>query len=92
MLFCESGASCLAPVRGGYELLVDIAIDHLETHVGRIQLTISDLVTEIVTDHLAVRRWFNTPFWQAAKRGRRSLRRDYVDQSLQIRIHRWLSD
>jgi hypothetical protein len=49
-----------APVRGGNGLLGDIAIDYLETHFGRRQLPISDLVIEIVTDHPAVRRWFNT--------------------------------
>jgi AraC-like DNA-binding protein len=41
-----------APVSGGNELLCDIAIDYLETHFGRKQLPVADLVAEIVADHL----------------------------------------
>jgi AraC-like DNA-binding protein len=41
-----------APVSGGNELLRDIAIDYLETHFGHKQLPVSDLVMEIVADHL----------------------------------------
>jgi AraC-like DNA-binding protein len=40
------------PVSGGNELLRDIAIDYLETHFGNKQLPVSDLVAEIVADHL----------------------------------------
>jgi AraC-like DNA-binding protein len=42
----------LAPVSGGNELLRDIAIDYLETHFGHKQLPVTDLVAEIVADHL----------------------------------------
>jgi AraC-like DNA-binding protein len=42
----------LAPVSGGSELLRDIAIDYLETHFGHKQLPVSDLVAEVVADHL----------------------------------------
>jgi AraC-like DNA-binding protein len=42
------------PVRGGNELLRDIAIDYLETHFGHKDLPVSDLVAEIVADHLGV--------------------------------------
>jgi AraC-like DNA-binding protein len=42
-----------APVRGGNEVLRDIAIDYLETHFGHKQLPVSELVTEIIADHLA---------------------------------------
>jgi AraC-like DNA-binding protein len=41
-----------APVTGGNELLRDIAIDYLDTHFGRKQLPVADLVAEIVADHL----------------------------------------
>ena len=41
-----------APVSGGKELLRDIAIDYLETHFGHRQLPVSELVAEIVADHL----------------------------------------
>jgi AraC-like DNA-binding protein len=47
----------LAPVSGGNDLLRDIAIDYLETHFGRKGLPVSDLVAEIVVDHLG----FDTP-------------------------------
>jgi AraC-like DNA-binding protein len=42
-----------APVSGGSELIRDIAIDYLETHFGHKQLPLSELVAEIVADHLA---------------------------------------
>jgi len=42
----------LAPVSGGNALLRDIAIDYLETHFGHIGLPVSDLVAEMVVDHL----------------------------------------
>jgi AraC-like DNA-binding protein len=42
----------LAPVSGGNELLREIAIDYLETHFGHEQLPVSDLVAEIIADHL----------------------------------------
>jgi AraC-like DNA-binding protein len=42
----------LAPVSGGNDLLRDIAIDYLETHFGHIGLPVSDLVAEMVVDHL----------------------------------------
>jgi AraC-like DNA-binding protein len=47
----------LAPVSGGNDLLRDIAIDYLETHFGHKGLPVSDLVAEIVVDHLG----FDTP-------------------------------
>lgn len=47
----------LAPVSGGNDLLRDMAIDYLETHFGHRGLPVSDLVTEIVADHLG----FGTP-------------------------------
>jgi AraC-like DNA-binding protein len=43
-----------APIRGGNELLRDIAIDYLETHFGHKQLPVSDLVAAIVADNLAL--------------------------------------
>jgi AraC-like DNA-binding protein len=46
-----------APVSGGNDLLRDMAIDYLETHFGRKGLPVSDLVAEIVVDHLG----FDTP-------------------------------
>jgi AraC-like DNA-binding protein len=42
----------LAPVRGGNELLREIAIDYLETHFRHEQLPVADLVAEIIADHL----------------------------------------
>jgi AraC-like DNA-binding protein len=42
-----------APVRGGNELLRDIAIDYLETHFGHKQLPVSDVVAEIVAGNIA---------------------------------------
>jgi AraC-like DNA-binding protein len=42
----------LAPVSGGNELLREIAIDYLETHFRHEQLPVSDLVAEIIADHL----------------------------------------
>jgi AraC-like DNA-binding protein len=42
-----------APVSGGNELIREIAIDYLETHFGHKQLPVSELVAEIVADHLA---------------------------------------
>ena len=42
----------LTPVSGGNELLREIAIDYLETHFRHEQLPVSDLVAEIVADHL----------------------------------------
>ena len=44
----------LAPVSGGNDLLRDIAIDYLETHFGHKGLPVSDLVAEIVVDHLGI--------------------------------------
>ncbi|EHB56162.1 transcriptional regulator, AraC family [Mycolicibacterium rhodesiae JS60] len=41
-----------APVRGGNELLREIAIEYLEAHFGHTQSPLSDLVAEIVFDHL----------------------------------------
>lgn len=41
-----------APVSGGNDLLRDIAIDYLETHYRSKQLAVSDLVAQIVADHL----------------------------------------
>lgn len=49
--------SLLAPASGGNDLLRDIAIDYLETHYGHDGLPVSDLVAEIVGDHLG----FETP-------------------------------
>jgi AraC-like DNA-binding protein len=43
-----------APVRGGNELLRDIAIDYLETHFGHKQLPVSDLVAAIAADNLVL--------------------------------------
>jgi AraC-like DNA-binding protein len=40
------------PVSGGNELLREIAIDYLETHFGHKQVPVSELVAEIVADHL----------------------------------------
>jgi AraC-like DNA-binding protein len=42
----------LAPISGGNELLREIAIDYLETHFRHEQLPVSDLVAEIIADHL----------------------------------------
>jgi AraC-like DNA-binding protein len=42
-----------APVSGGNELLRDIAIDYLETHFGHKNVPVSELVAEIVADHLS---------------------------------------
>ena len=42
----------LAPVSGGNELLREIAVDYLETHFRHQQLPVSDLVAEIIADHL----------------------------------------
>ena len=56
--FCEYRASC--SWRRSAEattLLRDIAIDYLETHFGHKGLPVSDLVAEIVVDHLG----FDTP-------------------------------
>jgi AraC-like DNA-binding protein len=47
----------LAPISGGNELLRDIAIDYLETHFRHQQLPVTDLVAEIIADHLG----FDTP-------------------------------
>jgi AraC-like DNA-binding protein len=41
-----------APVSGGNELLREIAIDYLETHFGHEHVPVSELVAEIVADHL----------------------------------------
>ena len=42
----------LAQVSGGNELLREIAIDYLETHFGHEHVPVSELVAEIVADHL----------------------------------------
>src|SRR5206468_6475290 len=41
-----------APASGGNELLREIAIDYLETHFGHEHIPVSDLVAEIIADHL----------------------------------------
>jgi AraC-like DNA-binding protein len=46
----------LAPISGGNELLREIAIDYLETHFRHQQLPVSDLVAEIIADHLGFDR------------------------------------
>jgi AraC-like DNA-binding protein len=42
----------LAPVSGGNELLREMAMEYLETHLSHTQSPLSDLVAEIVFDHL----------------------------------------